>query len=479
MTGATSIVVFVLALVAAIMLHEAGHFLTAKRFGMRADRFFLGFGPTVWSTRKGETEFGVKALWLGGFVRIRGMSELDERLAPVADEVFDPAAIAEDHQHVPAHVGADPGAGLPERTWVRLGAALRERGTPDELADRIVTRTRTLADDGGPQQARAALQEVLVGELPEPERTGDLSHRLLHGDRDRFFGDKPAWQRAIVLAAGSAVHFVIAAAVLLGAFVFLPTQLVGTEPVVSRVLDGSPAAEAGLEPGDRIVAVEDTVSDDFTVLRDAIQPRAGQPTELTIERDDAVGTLQVVPAEGTDPATGESVGQVGFEPTPVVERLPLDDAVREALVGDFGFTGMFTGTFTAIGQVFGPDGLGSIFAQTTGAEERDPESSAVSIVGAAGLAGQTDLFGFLLLTAALNVFIGIFNLLPLPPLDGGHLAVLGVERGVNALRRARGRPADFTVDERAVAAVAIPVLLVLAFVFISLLYLDITSPLQF
>lgn len=487
MTSTTSIVVFVFAIVAAIMLHEAGHFLTARRFGMRADRFFLGFGPTVWSTRRGETEYGVKALWLGGFVRIRGMSDLDERVAPLADEVFAPQRIAEDHQHLPAGVGADAAAGpelpgdaaVPERTWERLGAELRERGTPEDLATRIVTRTRSLTEDGGPAVARRALREVLAGELPEPRTSGDLSHRLLHGDADRFFADKPAWQRTIVLAAGSVTHFALAALVLLVGFLFLPTQAVGSEPVVSRVADDSPAQEAGLQAGDRLLAVQGQASDDFLELRDAIVPRAGQPTTLTIERDEQVLDLTVVPAEVEDPQTGEVIGQVGFEPTLITDRLPADDAIREALVGDFGFAGMFTGTFTAIGQVFGPEGLGTIFAQTTGAEERTLETGAVSMVGAASLAGQTDLFGFLLLFAAINVFIGIFNLLPLPPLDGGHLAVLGVERSVNAVRAARGKPQDYTVDPRAVAAVAVPVLLVLGFVFVSLLYLDITSPLQF
>src|SRR5690554_1295984 len=105
MSGPAAITVFVVSLIAAIMLHEAGHFLTARRFGMRADRFFLGFGPTLWSTRRGETEYGVKALPLGGFVRIRGMSELDERLAPVPDAVFVTEAIAADRELVPAGGG--------------------------------------------------------------------------------------------------------------------------------------------------------------------------------------------------------------------------------------------------------------------------------------------------------------------------------------------------------------------------------------
>ena len=481
MTSATSILMFAIAIVAAIVLHEAGHFVTARRFGMRADRFFIGFGPTVWSTRRGETEYGLKALLLGGYVRIRGMSDLDERLAPVADEVFDAQRIAEDHEHVPAGVGADAAgdAGLPERTWERLDTTLRERGTPDDLTARLVSRTRSLTEDGGPDVARRALREVMAGELPDPQTPGDLSHRLLHGDADRFFADKPAWQRTIVLAAGSVTHFVLAAVVLLVGFLFLPTQFLGTEPVVSSVSADSPAQEGGLEVGDRLLAVQGQASDDFADLRESIVPRAGEPTTLTVERDGEVLDLTVVPAEAEDPLTGETIGQVGFEPTLLAERLPADVAVREALVGDQGFAGMVTGTFTGIAQVFGPEGLGTIFSQATGAEERTPETGAVSMVGAASLAGQVDLFGFLLLFAAINVFIGILNLLPLPPLDGGHLAVLGVERSVNAVRAARGKPQDYTVDPRVVAAVAVPVLIVFLFVFVSLLYLDITSPLQF
>jgi regulator of sigma E protease len=481
MSATTAIVAFVLGLVAAIMLHEAGHFLTAKRFGMRADRFFLGFGPTVWSTRRGETEYGVKALWLGGFVRIRGMSDLDERRRSVADDVFDPASVAEDHDHLPVGVGAGGATGatgVPSRTWERLETELLERGTPRGTAGRIVRRTRENAAGGGPAAGRRALEDVLTEELPPSERPGDLTHRLLQGDRDRFFSDKPAWQRAIVLVAGSAVHFLIAIAVLLIAFLFIPSQFVGLTPEVDDVLADSPAEAGGLEVGDRILAVEGVVSDDYERLRDVIQGRAGQATELTVARDGAELDLVVTPAPVEDPETGDTVGQVGFAPTVLVERLPAGDALRAATTGEIGFLAQFRGTFAAIGQVFGPEGLGVLASQATGETERTPETGAVSIVGAAGLAGQVDLFGLLLLTASLNVFIGIFNLLPLPPLDGGHLAVLGIERSVNLVRGARGKPTDFTVDPRAVAAVAVPTLAVLLFVFVALLYLDITSPLQ-
>lgn len=486
MSGALAITIFVVSLIVAIMLHEAGHFFTARRYGMRADRFFLGFGPTLWSTHRGETEYGVKALPLGGFVRIRGMSELDERLAPVADAVFDPSAVDSDRSHVPVGVGAgshDPAAGgVPARTWDRLHDELRGRGTPEDVAERIVERTRRHAgSDATPASARVALEEAIAAEVPASTEVGDLGHRLLRGDDGRFFNERPAYQRAIVLVAGSAVHFLIAIVLLLAMFLFTATQLTGIAPTVSGVLEGSPAEVAGLEPGDELVAVEGVRSDDYDTLRDRIRERPDQATELVVVRDGAEVTLTVTPELAEDPQTGEQIGQVGFLPTELYGRLPVGEAVREAFTGQVGFVTQVEQTFLAIGRVFGPDGLAGLFTQATGGAERDLEG-AVSLVGAAGIAGQAAAFGvgtLLLLIASINVFIGIFNLLPLPPLDGGHLAVLGIERAVNAVRRVRGRPDDFTVDPRAIAAVAVPVLVVLGFVFFALLYLDITQPIRF
>jgi regulator of sigma E protease len=152
------------------------------------------------------------------------------------------------------------------------------------------------------------------------------------------------------------------------------------------------------------------------------------------------------------------------------------------VLGPAGFVAIFTGSIAALVRVFSPEGIANLLQQATGAEERAVDG-AVSLVGAASLAGQatSSVYGLLILLgliASINIFIGIFNLVPLPPLDGGHLAVLGVERSVNAIRKARGRTPDFTVDPRAVAAIAIPVLAVLGTVFFVLLWLDITDPLR-
>ncbi len=473
MSGAVSITLFVLSLIAAIMLHELGHLLTARRYGMRADQYFLGFGPTLWSTRRGETEYGVKAFPLGGFVRIKGMSPLDERLAPVGTrELFAPAA-------VPGQASAGPD----EQAWARVRAELLRRGTPSDEADELLATARARAGDrGDPQAALRALHTAVAERTPDTGQVGDLHHRLLRGDENRFFHDRPAWQRAVVLVAGSLTHFLIALVVLVAMYALLPLPTGEVGPEVAQVVPDSPAAAAGLEPGDRLLAVDQFASEDYDELRLAIRARPDRPVVLSLERDGERITLTVVPERTEDPDTGETIGLIGMVPAEELERLGPVEALEAATVGPGGFVAIFTGSIAALVRVFSPQGLAAMLSQATGAEERGLDG-AVSLVGAASLAGQSTDTGFavlilLSLIASINIFIGIFNLVPLPPLDGGHLAVLAVERSVNLVRALRGRPTDFTVDPRAIAAVAIPVLVVLGTVFLVLLYLDITDPIR-
>ncbi len=486
MSSSLAIIVFAVAIVAALCIHELGHLLVARRLGIRADRYFIGFGPTLWSIRRGEVEYGLKALPLGGFVSVRGMTPIEERRGPLATEIFDTRALGEDRRAAAERAGGAPEdalgqPNLPEPTWQRLTAALDERGVPAKLRDRLIPRTRAQPPDPPiAADARAALDEAIDAEVEDRGGAGGLHHRLVRGDEDRFYLDRPAWQRILVTASGPATHFVLATVVLLATFLIAP---LGIAPQVDEVLPDSPAETAGLEPGDRIIAVGDTASDDFEVLRDEIQSLAGQPTELTIERDGETRTLTVTPEAVEDPLTGEQVGQVGFTPTPT--RLPAGEAVTEVFVGD-------TGLFTLVGQsvqgmidIFSPSGLGELFSQATGEDERGAEG-AVSIVGAASIAGQfaggggvtAALVNLALLFAVVNVFLGLFNLVPLPPFDGGHIAVAVTESSVNGVRRALGRPGDFRVDQRAIAAVMVPVLVVIAFLGISLLWLDVTDPIQ-
>ena len=192
------------------------------------------------------------------------------------------------------------------------------------------------------------------------------------------------------------------------------------------------------------MAVAGERSDDFLELRDEIRARPGEATQVTIERDGQEQTLTITPTPTPDEETGETIGLLGFVPQPETERLSTERRAVRDLRGPVSVPAMMGRSLKAIGSVFGPEGLGRLFQQVTGQAERGAEGG-MSIVGAGAVAGQgVAAFGvmfLLLLIASVNVFIGVFNLLPLPPLDGGHLAVLGVERGVNACAAcAGGRP---------------------------------------
>lgn len=154
MSGTLGIVAFVASIVIAIVIHEAGHLVSAKLTGMRADRFFVGFGPTLWSTRRGETEYGIKAVLLGGYVRIVGMGDGDEVLQPPLVDALPEVRDAEDAR----------------RWWPALDAELARRGTPPSLAVRIRDTARGLDPDPDDASMRRALRHALEVELPERAR---------------------------------------------------------------------------------------------------------------------------------------------------------------------------------------------------------------------------------------------------------------------------------------------------------------------
>lgn len=368
--SALGIAIFVVAILLMILIHEAGHFFTAKAFRIKVEEFFVGFGPKLWSTRRGETEYGVKGIPVGGYVRIAGMNPFQE----VAPE-----------------------------------------------------------------------------------------------DRDRVFGAKPGWQRAVVLVAGSATHFVLAFLLLVSFFWFLGDVIV--RPSVTRVeatLEGqtSPAAAAGLEAGDRILEANGQRIEDNARLVEITRENVGREMTLLVRRGEDRFEVTVTPVLAD--VDGEEVGRLGVVLTQVVvgrDRAgPLESIGRGASM-----TGELTvGAVRALGHVFSFEGLSRIGSLLVGQAERTTEDPA-GIVGAGRLAGQAAATGnldlLLVFLAFLNVFVGIFNLLPLPPLDGGHLAVLGWEKVTR-------RP----VDVRKLIPLTAAVLALLIVFMLSLTYLDIVRP---
>jgi membrane-associated protease RseP (regulator of RpoE activity) len=366
----TGILLFVLGIFVMILAHEAGHFFAARAFGIKVEEFFVGFGPRIWSLRRGETEYGVKAIPAGGYVKIAGMNPFQE---------------------------------------------------------------------------------------PAPE------------DRDKIFTAKPKWQRAIVLVAGSATHFVLAFATMVVIFGVLgePVSFRPQVVAVERTVDGapSPAIEAGLQPGDQVVAV-DGEPVDYDSFSTAITEGVDQETTLLVERGGGEVRLVVEPV--LSEVEGKRLGRLGVIVSPGEVLARERSGFGETLQRSATFTGrMVVGSFQALGQVFGPEGLGRIGELLSGDERRlnDP----VGIVGAARVSGQAvqagQLDSFLLLFAFFNVFVGIVNILPLPPLDGGHLAVLGIE----AVSRRR-------IDPRKLIPITALVAGFLILFTVSLLYLDVVNP---
>lgn len=361
------VLLFIVFILLAIGLHEFGHFATAKAFGIKVERFFIGFGPKIWSTRRGETEYGIAALPLGGYVRIAGMNPFEE--VPVEE-------------------------------------------------------------------------------------------------RPRTFKAKPAWQRAIVLAAGSLTHFVIAFVIVVGVLILagLP-ELTTTVSEVSGV-EGivTPAQAAGFRPGDKIVAVGGERVREWLQIRDYIRSRPGSTVTFGVERNGVVRSLTATLAQ--QKPDGEKVGFLGVSTELVSPKRSLPSAITEG--GALLARGV-KDSLSALKRVFSPSTIGRLFVVASRNEPRRPDDP-TTVVGAGRFAGDLarrgEFANIFLTIVGFNIFIGVANLLPLPPLDGGHLAVLGFEK---ISRR--------EVDMRRLLPVSAFVVTVLVSLFVLLLYLDIVRPL--
>lgn len=368
MAGTVAQVAFFVSLVVVIVIHEAAHLGMAKWFGIKVEEFFVGFGPRLWSFRRGETEYGIKAIPAGGYVKIAGMNPYQE--------------------------------------------------TPEE-------------------------------ELP------------------RTFGAKPIWQRALVIAAGPATHFVLAflAFALWLGFVGRP---VATGPLVagvSQTLEGriSPAAQSGLKPGDRIVGIDGVEDPTDVELIHFTRTHVGEPVTLRIDRDGRVFTVTVTPVLA--PVEGEDVGRIGVS---LAQAREPEGPVASVTGGARLVGSTLVGAVENIGRVFGPEGISRIGRLLFTDAARRP-SDPVSVVGAGRVAGQTAASGrfwdILLIFGAINVFIGFLNLLPLPPFDGGHLAVLAIEK-------VRGKK----IDMRKLVPISAAVAAFFVLIFVAIIYLDIAKP---
>lgn len=375
--GAWGIVAFVATILVMTTVHEFGHFLAAKRFGMKVEEFFVGFGPRLVSKRKGETEYGIKFILLGGYVKIAGMNP-----------------------------------------W----------------------------------------QTVPESEVP------------------RTYGAKPAWQRAILLCAGSATHLVLATLMLWALFgavgISSPTTKLASVQQELRISEDevveAPARAAGLESGDRITTINGVKVERWEQFQRVVRASAGKEVTIGVERkgDSLEFLLTPVAARALDAEGREmTVGLVGVNAGSERDALPPHTAFWEATKTT---GGLVVESVKVIGKVFSPAGIGRIFSSLTGSGQREIDQP-IGLVGAGRIAGQAasggEIESLIFLLSSFVVIVGVANMLPLPPLDGGHLLLLLIER----VRRKR-------IDLRKVVPVAVLVIGFFLLIFVALLYLDIVRP---
>jgi membrane-associated protease RseP (regulator of RpoE activity) len=386
------VVIFVVALLLSVGLHELGHFATAKKFGMKATRYFIGMGPTVWSVHRGETEYGIKALPIGGFVKIIGMTSEEE-------------------------VDAE--------------------------------------------------------------------------DEPRAFRRFPPWQRIVVLSAGSFMHFVLATVLLFGLALTLgvendnSTQLgeiPSCVPASAQALKSSvactakdpksPASIAGLRVGDTITSFNGVKVSTYTQLVAEIKKTGpGKTVAITATRDGKPVTLHATLAA----VKGHPGGYLGIAGGTVFQRQSLLGAVKFTGTG---WAQTVTGAVSGIAHV--PSELPKLFDRSSA-----NGTGVTSMVGAAEITGQVvaapaswqSKAAFVMtMTASINIFVGVFNLFPLLPLDGGHILAVALEWIQAAYARRRGRPDPGLFDIQKLVPVSFSIFAVVIAFSLLVLVANVVNP---
>jgi membrane-associated protease RseP (regulator of RpoE activity) len=373
------ILAFIAALLISVMIHEFGHYIMARKFGMKVTEFFVGFGKRLWSTQRGETEYGIKAIPAGGYCKISGMT---------TDDAMDP------------------------------------------------------------------------------------------GEESRAFYIARSSKKLIVLGAGSFLHFVIG-------IVLLFTLLAGVginavTSVVNQVVPESAAVAAGFKAGDEITSINGQDVSDWADGIDLIRQSNGAQLTFTVKRDGQSISLSATPVL-TD-VGGEDRYVLGIINDVASKRLGIIEAGQNSLQ----ITGsMIVQSLKSLALL--PAKIPELWGQTFDGQERDV-NGLVGVVGVARVSGEVvsndddswaqRIGTFLLIIASLNIFIGIFNLLPILPLDGGHMAVAIADEVRALIARLRRRPRPAPINVQVLTPVTAAVVVILIALTLLLLVADVINPIS-
>jgi regulator of sigma E protease len=397
--------VVVVGLLLLILLHELGHFLAALAVGIQPRKFYVGFPPALVKFRHKGVEYGIGAIPLGGYVRIPGM-------------------------HRPASRDFE--------TWIR--PALREEPGLTSLVQQIRRQLEAENFDG----ARAALPELervleLTKLSPSARRAADRALRELEEGTGRdAYWRQPTWKRLVVISAGPLANVLVAFVIFFAVFATgAPSSNAGTE--VAAVSSNTPAAAAGLHSGDKIVAVNGKPVSSFAALSRLIRSSHGRPITVTVVRGGQRVTLG--PRKTIKSPDGRWIW--GFTPEARLVSYPPGEAAQKAADACWLVT---TGTGQAIAGLFH-------------SKQRGQVVGTVGIVRASAAALRVGLPYYLQIVGLVSMSLALLNLLPLLPLDGGHIAVSIIE----GIRR-RALPRE--VYERA-SLIGIAVVLFIAFIALS------------
>lgn len=398
-----SIAIAIAGLALLVLIHEAGHFFVARFVGMRPRKFYVFFPPALFKVKRNGIEYGLGSIPLGGYVKIPGM-----------------------HRPAAGDVDAHFGRALGESPWL----------------DRHLAPVKDALDRGDYPEARAHLGELETAveraDLSEPARRGAEKGivELDDGTSTDAYWRATTWKRIAVILAGPAANLVFAVAML--AVVYSLGVPAGATRTVDTVSPDTPAASIGLQPGDVIVAIDGQETDRFAEVSEQIRGSEGAPITVTVLRDGErveLGPVEAVEIDGRY--------RLGFVPDAYMRSFPPGEAIVRA----FQDTGEVT---VAIGKSLGGIVTGS---------SRDDVSSAVGIVEQSSQVVEEGFRYYLGVLALISLSLALLNLLPLLPLDGGHIAFSIAER-------IRGRAIPREAYERA-SFVGIALVLLLFFIGLS------------